>query len=100
MARKSAKKADCDHLNIGQTIISGQEVAICKDCNDPVDMKQFEAAKDPATELLPFIKNGKEIIKVVQYNVESTVKLPKLDPFFPVFGLQNGDIVVIYRPKT
>ncbi len=99
MKKKVKKKDDCEHLNVGQTLIEGQEVAICKDCGDHVDMAKFDAPKAPADELLPFIKSGREITKVVTYSVDNVVKLPKLDGFFPVFGCQPGDILVVYRQK-
>lgn len=86
----------CFHSNVEVK----KDLPTCSDCGAVVPMAELEVAKDPSLDLRQFMKPGKPLVKVVEYKATMIVKLPQLDEaFMPVFGVREGDIVVVYRPN-
>lgn len=77
----------CEHVNLA---------VICKDCASPVDPRQFEHDQGPRNEKLE--KDG--MTKIIEIPVEQTIRIDGLDrDFVPVFDVQKGDVIVLYRKK-
>ena len=98
----SKKRPKCDHLNVMTNEVSGIPVAVCKDCGERVDLDQFEQRQahiqlpTPAPADIPV----DDMVRVHDSMVSSLVSIPGLEkPFFPVFDVKQGDLVIVLRKK-
>ncbi len=104
--KETMAKRKCDHLNVETRGISGVSMAVCKDCGDQVNPEEFER-KEIANTAVPIPPAGPAdrstdgLMRVFDTIIPDLVTVPGLDrPFFPLFGVKPGDLVVVLRKKA
>lgn len=103
--RAEMAKKPCDHLNVESQSFSGVQMAVCKDCGKNVNPDQFEKieVKNTVMPIPPAAEGEKPVdtMKRVQETIVSgMVEIPGLEkPFFPLFGVKKGDVVIVLRQK-
>lgn len=101
---KMAKKP-CEHLNVENQSFSGVPMCVCKDCGKQVDPAQFEKVeiKNAALPIQVPVEGEKSVDamkRILETLVGDMVQLPGLEkPFFPLFGVKKGDLVIVLREK-
>lgn len=103
--RLEMAKKHCDHLNVESQSFSGVSMAVCKDCGVQVNPDQFEKVeiKNAALPIPAPAEDEKSVDsmkRILETLVGDMVKLPGIEkPFFPLFGVKKGDLVIVLRGK-
>ena len=91
-------KSKCEHLNVETKKMAGILMAVCRDCFQTVDPKEFEVS-----EALKAESNGElsTYKKVLQLEVDSLIDTKAKDcpAFFPIFAAKPGDLIVLLRKR-
>jgi hypothetical protein len=99
----ATKKAKCEHLNVETKKLEGVMMAVCKDCMKSVDPNEFEANEALKAERAgqPETANPDGLRKVGTVSVSGLVDVKEVGaPFFPVFNVKKGDLILILRKVT
>lgn len=103
--RLEMAKKPCDHLNVESQSFSGVSMAVCKDCGVQVNPDQFEKIEIKNAALpIPAPAEGEKVVdamkRILETLVGDMVEIPGLGkPFFPLFGVKKGDLVIVLREK-
>lgn len=103
--KQEVAKRKCDHLNVETQAISGVSMAVCKDCGNTVNPDEFEKKEAANTAIplpapTPADRPTEGLVRVFDALIPDLISVPGLDkPFFPLFGVKPGDLVVILRKK-
>jgi hypothetical protein len=104
--RELMAKKKCDHLNVETMAVSGISMAVCKDCGGKVDPEAFETKVEASNTAVPMPtpapadRPTDDMTRVYDTLVSDLISIPGLEkPFFPLFGVKSGDLVVVLRHK-